>query len=155
MKLELSPAQRRAFRTEAHHLEPVVMIGSDGLTPSVLHEIDINLLAHGLIKIRVFNDDRAERDAMLERITDLLEAAPIQHIGKLLVIYRPLPPEEKAEPRRPTRPVRGRPAPRGSGGKAVARPPRADRRPRVKTGTGTGVRTTDVRNANNRRRRPT
>lgn len=153
MKLELSPDQRRAFRAEAHHLTPVVMVGNDGLTAPVLHEIDIALTSHGLIKIRVFSDERDEREAMLVRIADELDAAPIQHIGKLLVLWRPMPEEEKPEPRRPTRPVRGRPAPRGTGGKAVAKPPRADRRPRTKTGTGTGLRTTEVRNATNRRRR--
>ena len=153
MKLELSPEQRRAFRAEAHHLAPVVMVGNDGLTPPVLHEIDLALLSHGLIKVRVFSDDREERASMLERIADELEAAPIQHIGKLLVLWRPVPAEEKPEPKRHTRPVRGRAAPRGTGGKAVAKPPRADRRPRTKTGTGTGLRTTEVRNATSRRRR--
>jgi putative YhbY family RNA-binding protein len=91
MKLELTPAQRRALRGQAHHVDPVVMVGHDGLTPAVLHEIDVNLLAHGLIKIRVLGDDRDAREAMLDRISDALDAAPVQHIGKLLVVYRPLP----------------------------------------------------------------
>jgi hypothetical protein len=49
------------------------------------------LNAHGLIKIRVFADDRAVREAMLVSLADQLDAAPIQHIGKLLVLWRPLP----------------------------------------------------------------
>ena len=136
MKFELPPAKRRAFRAKAHHLDPVVMIGNDGLTPAVLHEIDVNLLAHGLIKIRVFSDDRDARAALLDRIADELDAAPVQHIGKLLVVYRPVPEEEKPEPARPARPVRGRPAAKKTGGKAIAKPPRADRRTRPATGTG-------------------
>ena len=63
MKLELMADYRRVLRAEAHHLQPVVMIGNDGLTPAVLHEIDLNLLSHGLIKIRVFSDDREVRRA--------------------------------------------------------------------------------------------
>jgi putative YhbY family RNA-binding protein len=98
MKLELSADQTRALRADAHHLAPVVMIGNDGLTPAVLHEIDVNLAAHGLIKIRVFGDDRDARDEILSRIADQLDAAPVQHIGKLLIIYRPLP-EPEAAPR--------------------------------------------------------
>lgn len=94
----LNADERRALRAQAHHLDPVVMIGNDGLTPAVRHEIDINLLAHGLIKIRVFNDDRAEREAMLQRIAMELQAAPVQHIGKLLVVYRPIPEAERAMP---------------------------------------------------------
>ena len=98
MKLELMADFRRALRADAHHLQPVVMIGNDGLTPAVLHEIDLNLLSHGLIKIRVFSDDREAREAMMEQIASELEASPVQHIGKLLVVYRPVPKEEKAEP---------------------------------------------------------
>jgi RNA-binding protein len=92
----LTPAQRKVHRADAHHLNPVVLIGGDGLTPAVQKEVDGALKAHGLIKIRVFNDDRAEREAILMRLTDELNAAPIQHIGKLLVIWRPVEEKEKA-----------------------------------------------------------
>jgi putative YhbY family RNA-binding protein len=95
--IQLTPAQRKAQRSEAHHLDPVVMIGSDGLTPAVEKEIDLALNAHGLIKVRVFSDDRPAREAMLATLADTLGAAPIQHIGKLLVLWRPIPPKEKAE----------------------------------------------------------
>lgn len=91
----LTPAQRKVHRADAHHLNPVVIIGGDGLTPAVQKEVDAALKAHGLIKIRVFNDDRAEREAILLRLTDALNAAPIQHIGKLLVIWRPVEEKEK------------------------------------------------------------
>lgn len=93
----LTPAQRKEHRAGAHHLEPVVMVGADGLTPAVEREVDGALKAHGLIKVRVFSDDRAAREAMLATLADKLGAAPIQHIGKLLVLWRPLPPREKTE----------------------------------------------------------
>jgi putative YhbY family RNA-binding protein len=92
----LSPAQRKEHRSEAHHLDPVVMIGSGGLTPAVGREIDAALVAHGLIKVRVQSDDRAAREALLANLADQLGAAPVQHIGKLLVLWRPIPPQEKA-----------------------------------------------------------
>jgi RNA-binding protein len=96
--IQLSPAQRKEHRSEAHHLNPVVMIGNDGLTPAVEKEIDHALKAHGLIKVRVFSDDRAAREAMFAALSESLNAAPIQHIGKLLVLWRPMPPkEEKTE----------------------------------------------------------
>jgi putative YhbY family RNA-binding protein len=90
-QIQLTPAQRKEHRAEAHHLDPVVMIGSDGLTANVQKEIDAALNAHGLIKVRVFNDDRSEREQMLQTLADQMNAAPIQHIGKLLVLWRPLP----------------------------------------------------------------
>ena len=95
--IQLTPAQRKEHRAEAHHLDPVVMIGSDGLTPSVQKEIDAALNSHGLIKVRVFSDDRTSREAMFAALADTLGAAPIQHIGKLLVLWRPMPPKEKVE----------------------------------------------------------
>lgn len=95
--IQLTPAQRKDKRADAHHLDPVVLVGGDGLTPAVRKEIDAALNAHGLIKIRVFSDEREEREAMLATLADELNAAPIQHIGKLLVLWRPIPPKEKAE----------------------------------------------------------
>ena len=87
--IQLTPAQRKVHRAEAHHLDPIVMVGGDGLTPAVKKEADAALKAHGLIKIRVFSDDRVAREAMLTTLADELGAAPIQHIGKLLELWRP------------------------------------------------------------------
>ena len=93
--IELTPAERKAFRAQAHHLDPVVMIGGDGLTEAVFRETDAALKAHGLIKIRVLGDDRAAREGMLVALCDRLDAAAIQHIGKLLVLWRPQPERER------------------------------------------------------------
>jgi putative YhbY family RNA-binding protein len=95
--IQLTPAQRKEKRADAHHLDPVVMIGGDGLTPAVQKEVDAALNAHGLIKVRVFSDERATREAIFATLSDELGAAPIQHIGKLLVFWRPMPPKEKVE----------------------------------------------------------
>ncbi len=95
--IQLTPAQRKEHRAAAHHLDPVVMIGGEGLTAAVRKEVDAALKAHGLIKVRVFSDDRAAREQMLAELADGLNAAPIQHIGKLLLLWRPIPPKEKAE----------------------------------------------------------
>lgn len=94
-QIQLTPAQRKEHRAEAHHLDPVVMVGGDGLTAAVKKEADAALNAHGLIKVRVFSDDRAAREVMFMTLADELNAAPIQHIGKLLVLWRPVPVREK------------------------------------------------------------
>lgn len=93
--LELTIAERKEHRAAAHHLDPVVMIGNDGLTPAVLRETDAALKAHGLIKVRVLGDDRTQREAIYQSLCDELHAAPIQHIGKLLVLWRPKPSKER------------------------------------------------------------
>lgn len=93
--LKLTSSQRSTLKAQAHSLNPVVMIGEAGLTEAVLKEIDINLNAHGLIKIRVLGDDRMNRIEILQKICSQLDVAPIQHIGKLLIIYRPKKETEK------------------------------------------------------------
>ena len=95
---ELTPTQRRTLKATAHHLEPVVIIGDAGLTPAVLTEIDVHLKSHELIKIRVHGDERDTRLGIVGKISESLEASLVQHIGKILVMYRPKPAEPGTKP---------------------------------------------------------
>jgi len=112
--LDITADQRRALRARAHALNPVVTISQNGLSDSVLQEISTSLDSHELIKIRVFNDDRGVREEYLATICEQLGAAPVQHIGKLLVIWRPSadtqsnkPHRGRSEPRRTKRSFQG------------------------------------------------
>lgn len=87
--LSLTPAQRRFLRAQAHSLSPIVMIGDAGLTEAVIKETDNSLKSHELIKIKVAGDDREVREQMMQEICAKVNAAPVQHIGKTLIIYRP------------------------------------------------------------------
>ncbi len=84
----LSSSARRALRAAAHHLDPVVMMGQHGLTPAVLHEIDLALTAHALIKVRAGSDEREIRDGYLAEICEKLACESVQHLGKLFVLWR-------------------------------------------------------------------
>lgn len=97
MLLALTSAQRSELRARAHSLHPVVMIGDAGLGPAVLNEIERNLASHELIKIRVFAGAQSARATMLAEICNALAAAPVQHIGKILVVFRPRSGEPKAK----------------------------------------------------------
>ncbi len=121
----LTPSQRKVHRANAHHLTPVVMIGQEGLSASVTKEIKAALDAHGLIKIRVHGDDRAAREEIFLSLAEHLNAAPIQHIGKLLVLWRPI--EEKEKPISEDR----KPGPREF--KVLKYSKRGGQRPEVKT----------------------
>jgi putative YhbY family RNA-binding protein len=105
---EVSSAMKRSLRAAAHHLDPVVMIGDSGLTRAVLEEAHRALEHHQLIKVRVLGDDREERGRIMERMCSVLRCAPIQMIGKLLVIWRPAaettpPAQKKTSPRKPAK----------------------------------------------------
>jgi putative YhbY family RNA-binding protein len=147
----LPPPEKRALRAQAHTLRPVVIVGHHGLTPAVLKEIDTSLRAHELIKVRVAADDRAVRDEVLQRICSELDAAPVQHLGKLLIVWRPQPEDEaptrpvaadkeSTTKRRPRRASAG-PAPRASkqarsGANPAGRGAKATAGPRSGTGAG-------------------
>jgi putative YhbY family RNA-binding protein len=87
--LTLTLAHRRDLRALSHGIRPVVWIGASGLSESVIRELDLALKSRELIKIRVAEAERETREAMLEEICQRLGAAPVRHIGRILVIYRP------------------------------------------------------------------
>lgn len=121
--IELTSTLRRSLRARAHSLSPVVSISQHGLSDSVLAEIDRGLKAHELIKVRVYSVARGERAALLAEICSRLEAAPVQHIGNILVVHR-------ANPEAPKAPSRAaKKATTGAGKKTPARPAAPHRRP--------------------------
>lgn len=111
MKMTLSPIERRALKAKAHDLVPVVMIGNHGLTPTIIREVDRNLKAHELIKIRASTDDRELRNKWFDEICDALNAAPVQHIGKIYIVWRHSPELEAARKKAALPPTKRR-APR-------------------------------------------
>ncbi len=84
----LSPTRRRELKARAHALDPVVLIGGAGLSPAVLAEIDRALKSHELIKVRVNGADRLGRETILAEVCKQTGAQPVQHIGKVLVVFR-------------------------------------------------------------------
>ena len=89
---------RLALRSQAHHLDPVVLLGANGLTNAVLHEIDRALNDHELIKVRVPSDDREELESIYAEVAEKLGAARVQMIGKLLIFWRPADESERQDP---------------------------------------------------------
>ena len=84
----LSAAERKELKARAHRLEPVVMIGSKGLTDEVVKEVDLALKAHELIKVRAAALEREQRDEALKALCERTGAESVQAIGKIFVIYR-------------------------------------------------------------------
>jgi len=134
--LEITSRERSALRSAAHPLRPVVLVGDKGLSDAVLKEIDLNLTSHGLIKVRVAGDDREARVEMLDRICDVLSCAPVHHLGKMLILYRPLAngvsvlPQAVSADARPKRKASEPHVPKklAAAGKTLAKPSRAPRR---------------------------
>jgi RNA-binding protein len=94
--MDINPAQRRALRAAAHHLHPVVSISQNGLSATVVNEINRALAAHELVKVKLHGIERDDRDALMGEICKLLACAPIQQIGNILVIWRENPEQPAA-----------------------------------------------------------
>lgn len=99
-ELILPKEERLRLRSEAHHAAPAVLVGAAGLSEAVVREIDRALAAHGLVKVKAPAGLREEREQMHLDLAQRLQAARIQMIGRLMVLYRPLP-QPAAPPSKP------------------------------------------------------
>ncbi|TMH27068.1 MAG: ribosome assembly RNA-binding protein YhbY [Betaproteobacteria bacterium] len=84
----LSAAERKQLKARAHRLEPMVLIGTKGLTDEVVKEVDLALKAHELIKVRAPDLEREAREDALKALCERTGAQSVQAIGKVFVIYR-------------------------------------------------------------------
>ena len=84
----LSIQERKRLRQIGHALNPVVMLGGQGLTDSVVEEINRALNDHELIKVKIVAEDREARAALIEEIATVTEAQVVQTIGKIALLYK-------------------------------------------------------------------
>lgn len=86
--MPLSPQQKKSLKQQAHHLKPIIRIGAAGLSEAVLAELEIALDHHELLKIKVGEGERDERQAIIEAACEELKAELVQQVGYTAVIYR-------------------------------------------------------------------
>jgi RNA-binding protein len=88
MSKPLSPVQKRYLRGLAHGLKPVVMVGGKGVSDSVVAELDLVLDTHELVKVKLAAGDRETRDAWITDLATRSDAALVQRIGNVAVLFR-------------------------------------------------------------------
>lgn len=89
----MTPQDKKLLKARAHKLDPLVTVGAKGLTDAVIAEIDFALKSHELIKVRAGTMDRHERAEAFSAICARTGAEPVQHVGKVFVVYRKKPDE--------------------------------------------------------------
>ena len=89
MPVSLTPRERVSLKGRAHALEPIVQVGTAGLTDAVVTEANRALTAHELIKVRVGGADRDERATTITALCARTDAALVQKVGKIAVLWRP------------------------------------------------------------------
>jgi RNA-binding protein len=91
MVAALSARERAHLKGRAHALEPIVHVGLDGLSDAVVAELERALTAHGLIKVKINDPDRDARQAVTDAIRERTDAAVVHRVGKVVVLWRPIP----------------------------------------------------------------
>ncbi len=86
---ELTSSQKKKLRSLGHHLEPAVYVGKEGLTKPLQQSVEASLKAHELIKIKLGQNCPLERGSAGEQLAGLCQAALVQVIGRMVLIYRP------------------------------------------------------------------
>jgi RNA-binding protein len=92
--ISLTPRERSRLKARAHALEPVVRVGQAGLSDRLVAEVDRALTAHQLVKVRLDETDRDTREAQGEALSSRTDAAIVQRVGKIVVLWRPRPDED-------------------------------------------------------------
>jgi RNA-binding protein len=91
----LTEPQKKFLRGLAHPRKVIVQTGNAGLTDAVLREIELALLHHELVKVRIVAGDRDERDAQIERAVQMTRCELVQRIGHVAILYRRNPEKEQ------------------------------------------------------------
>ncbi len=89
--MSITNTQKKFLRQAAHHLKPVVWAGKNGISKSLITEIEQALEIHELIKIKCQLGEREERDAGIEDICKKTGADNVQRVGNIVTIYKKNP----------------------------------------------------------------
>ena len=92
----LTGRQRKSLRGLAHRLEPVVLVGREGVTDAVVRAVGDALLTHELIKVRLHEPEDKKSDA--RALADGAGAALCGLVGHTVILYRPHPERPKIVP---------------------------------------------------------
>lgn len=119
---------RKALRAAGHHLSPVVQVGKEGVSDAVLRQLDEQLLAHELVKVRIGTEAPEDRFDAAGRLGDAAGAQIAQVLGRTVLVYRKHPERPRFEPGPPAPAARAAPIDRR--GKPARRRPAREERPR-------------------------
>ena len=92
----LNSLQRSYLKGMAHHLEPMIHIGKNGLTDGTIHAINTALAANELIKIK-FREFKNDKQELADKITTETLSHIVGIIGHTLIIFKQNPNPEKQE----------------------------------------------------------
>src|SRR5512140_3549848 len=90
---------RKALRAAGHHLAPVVQVGKEGVSEAVLRQLDAQLGAHELVKVKIGAESPEDRFEAAERLGEAAGAQLAQILGRTVLVYRKHPEKPRFEPK--------------------------------------------------------
>ncbi|HYU54076.1 MAG TPA: ribosome assembly RNA-binding protein YhbY [Gemmatimonadaceae bacterium] len=87
--------ERAELRAEAHHLDPLVHVGQQGLTPSLINTLDDALRARELVKVKLRTKDDVKPKEIANSLALATNSAVVQVIGRTATLFRENPDIEK------------------------------------------------------------
>jgi RNA-binding protein len=91
----LKGRDRAELRAEAHHLDPTVHVGQQGLTPSVISALDDALRTRELVKVKLGNKDDVKPRDIANSLSLATNSAVVQVIGRTATLFRENPDIDK------------------------------------------------------------
>lgn len=91
---QLKGSQRKYLRSQAHHLKPLVIVGTKGVTDHLIGSVDLALKDHELIKVK-FGEFKETKKEISEEIAQSTKSELIGLIGNIAIFYRKHPDPEK------------------------------------------------------------
>lgn len=95
--MAITGRERAELRAEAHHLDPLVHIGAQGITPTLVASLEDALRTRELVKVQLGRSTDERPRAIAERLAQETGAVVVQVIGRTATLYRENPELERKE----------------------------------------------------------
>lgn len=101
--MTLSSKRRAELRAEAHHLQPLVQIGHQGVTPALVQSLDDAFRTRELVKLQLGRQAELDVRDTAHELARALDAEVVQVIGRTATLYRENPEQPHGDAPRPAR----------------------------------------------------
>lgn len=86
--MPLTGKQKAKLRALGHHLNPVVQVGSDGVSEGVIAATAQALEDHELIKVKIAEEDREGRVASVDALVNGTGSEVAQTLGRTVLLFK-------------------------------------------------------------------
>ena len=86
--MSLSNKQKKFLKGVAHHMRPLVQVGKNGCTESLVKELDNVISSHELVKVKIMSDDQQDFKTLADELEKAINAEMIHKVGHTALFFR-------------------------------------------------------------------